>query len=462
MSKLSFLPAVLAAFAITSAALAQQPAPQRLPLFFAQTPEGTVAQPVAPNGAPFPGSPMPQSVLPDAPRIYAPEGEMSNLLDGQRISMFPEQGDAPEGYGPPQAVDQVLMGGDGYGIDEGDRHMRRRLWSRHGDDPDCPCQHGGSCRNDVDCCQPRWYMRTEAVWLKRADGPARNLVVYDADGADPLEDLIVLGTNDLDLGTALGLRWTLGRFVSERTSIEGGFYGLHDWHDRRRTWRDDANQPFNPYWGDDNESSFDVSAFSNSAQYLLSYDTDFDSAELGLRRWWGTDTSLLMGVRYMGWDEKLSLLSRDQGTIDPTALGVYEVRTENDMFGVQMGAGFDRQLWVPWLGFNFEAKAGAFVNSARHKSSLAVTTPTSAIDAKSESSVAFATNAEFSIGLSVQVTEHFILRGGYTANMLKNGIAIAPDQLDTMPHRFNSREYVNDDGTAILYGAYFGGEWIWD
>ncbi len=304
-------------------------------------------------------------------------------------------------------------------------------------------------------------MRAEAVWLRRNDGPTRNLVVYDDDGGAPLEDMIVLGTNDFDLGSALGLRWTLGRYINERTSIEGGFYGLHDWDDTKRTVLDEANQPYNPYWGDDSESSFDTSAFSNSAQYVLSFDTKFDSAELGIRRWWRSDTSFLAGFRYMRLDDRLRMLSRDQGTIDPTALGLYEIRTENDLFGAQVGTEFVRQFWVPWLYFNVEGKAGVFLNSAKHRSSLAVTTPASDIDSTSESSIALATNMELSIGLSVQLTDRFSLRGGYTANMLKNGLATAADQIDTAPQRFNSREYVNDDGSVILFGGYFGGEWIW-
>ena len=133
------------------------------------------------------------------------------------------------------------------------------------------------------------------------------------------------------------------------------------WEDRVRTPLDEVNQPYNPYWGDDNESSFDISAFANSAQYIASYETKFDSAELGIRRWVRPDTSVLIGFRYMRLDENLSLLSRDQGSADPGALGLYDVRTRNDLFGVQFGTEFVHPLWVPWLCFNFEEIGRAHV-----------------------------------------------------------------------------------------------------
>lgn len=401
---------------------------------------------------------------------YAPDGSMLMGPDGQPLgpsdSMYmmhgpdgtPVESYDPQGYGMPYGG-QAWQGGPPPGW----RNAHGGFPS-YGDpcsDASCPCHHGGVCRTHLNSCAPVWYARAEAVWLSRNDQPTRNLTVFDDDGNDPLEDRIVLSTADLDPSAAVGTRITIGRYLSERTSLEGQFYGLHDWDDRVATPLDESNQPYNAWFGDDDESSFAIGAFSASAQHEVSFESDFNSAEFGIRRWMRSDTSVLLGLRYMSVDERLTFLSRDDGPSDPSAIGLYDIKTDNNMFGVQIGTEFVRQFGWHWLYFNAEAKGGVYLNKATHDSQFFVSIPSADSDSTSEDNLGLARNAEFSIGLTAQLTEHFSLRGGYTVNYI-NGVAVAADQIDLTPHRINSREYINDEGTVIYHGAYFGGEWIFD
>jgi len=175
------------------------------------------------------------------------EGKMVYMPEGQPYEV--QEGYPPEGYmvSPYEGGESWMGQNDWNWNGDGRKHSRRR-GSHRCPDPNCDCDRGGACScgpgcgagHGAGCGQPVWYMRAEAVWLSRNDPPTRNLTVYDNDGVNPLEDFIVLSTDDLDLGTALGMRWTLGRYLSERTSIEGSFYGLHDWDDRNsrppHTW----------------------------------------------------------------------------------------------------------------------------------------------------------------------------------------------------------------------------------
>ncbi|MGE3316285.1 MAG: BBP7 family outer membrane beta-barrel protein [Planctomycetaceae bacterium] len=493
MSKLSWLHAGLLTIASASLAEAQQPyVPQRYPQLFAQapTPDAPQGQPmppgIAPEGtAPSTGqTPSPQSHVPmpqtgpggpstyEGQMIYGPNGQM--IAPDQAFSMQgpdgmpgPEMYD-PNGYSPGPYGGQPWQGGPPRGWHGHHRAGWGHPGAPHGfggdpcADPGCSCHHGGVCQSQMQAgCPPLWYLRAEGVWLSRNDQPTRNLSVFDDDGNHALEDRIVLSTRDLDPGTAPGTRIVLGRYLSERTSLEGSFYGLHDWDDRVATPLEESAQPYNAYFGDDDESSFDVSAFSGSAQQEVSFDSNFNSAEFGLRRWMRSDTSLLLGLRYMGIDERLTFLSHDDGPSDPSSIGLYDIRTENNLFGVQVGTEYVHQIGWHWLYFNAEAKGGLFLNKATHDSQFFVSTPSSASDSTEEDSLGFARNAEFSIGLTAQLTEHFSLRGGWTVNYI-NGLAVAADQIDTTPHRVNSREYINDEGTVIYHGAYFGGEWIFD
>jgi hypothetical protein len=410
--------------------------------------------PTAPQGQTGPAMPAPPdgSVTYGPEVVYGPDGQM--VSPDQAFSM--QQG--PDGVPAPEMYDPQEYGAGPFGGHHGHGHPG------YGDqchDPGCSCHHGGICRSHYSGCGPVWYARAEGVWLSRNDQPTRNLTVFDDDDDHELEDRIVLSTADLDPSSTAGVRIIIGRYLSERTSLEGSFYGLHDWEDRVATTLEESAQPYNAYFGDDDESSFDISAFSSSAQHVVSFDSDFNSAEFGLRRWVRSDTSVLLGLRYMSVDERLTFLSLDDGPSDPSSFGLYDIKTDNNMFGVQVGTEYIHTIGWHWLYFNVEAKGGLFLNNATHDSTFLVTTPSSNSDSTEEDNLGFARNAEFNIGLSAQLTDHFSIRGGYTINYI-NGVAVAADQIDTTPQRVNSREYINDEGTVIYHGAYFGGEWIFD
>ena len=84
---------------------------------------------------------------------------------------------------------------------------------------------------------PRWYFRGEAVWLSRNNPNDRNLTSYNnsSNASDRLNNRFILDTDDLGFGLTPGMRLTLGHYLTDRTAIEGQFYGTNNWDERTGT-----------------------------------------------------------------------------------------------------------------------------------------------------------------------------------------------------------------------------------
>lgn len=195
---------------------------------------------------------------------------------------------------------------------------------------------------------PRWYLRGEAVWLFRSTN-VRNLTTYDnaAKSSDPLNNRVLIDTDDLPFGLAPGMRITVGHYLTDKTAIEGGFYGANNWDENTGTPQfasANGHGPLSAYWGTGG-GPFSTSAFTNSNQQLASYESRLNSAEINLRQWLLPSLSGLIGVRYINVADQFQLTATNNASNDDAGqVGFYRTWTNNNMAGVQAGAGLHARL----------------------------------------------------------------------------------------------------------------------
>ena len=257
------------------------------------------------------------------------------------------------------------------------------------------------------------------------------------------------------------MRITVGHYLTDKTAIEGGFYGANDWDASTGTPQFpsvNGRGPLSPYWGTGG-GPFNTSAFTNSNQQLAAYSSSFDSGEINLRQWLLPSLSGLIGVRFINVTDQFELTATNNASnVNAGQVGTYSTWTNNNLAGVQTGADFTHDLYMRWLFFSIEAKTGVFLNFAEQKNLLFDSATT--YDQRSSRETQFATMFDLSVALTALVSDHVTLRGGYTFLFL-DGVALATDQLDTNPTMLNSRNSLADKGSLSLQGPFVGAEVAW-
>ena len=332
-------------------------------------------------------------------------------------------------------------------------------------DPDC--SHApvwGSCEEGIcwDCCfcdLGRWYVTADALWLKRNRPNNNSLTIREPEDGP---DAIILETDDLKFDMQAGTRLTIGRYIGPSTSIEGTFFGFHDWNafaDVRGF--DEEEEPLLAYWiGSNNDGAVAhrTDAFDGASRQSANYSSEVWNWELGVRRQASSDGSILLGFRYMAVNEDFAFRSV---AYDPPKRGIYEIDTRNDLVGVQIGG--EQIFRVPQhrIRFALFGKAGLFVNFHEQQNRLSSRNADGSLygDIRDNESERLSSVLEFGAVATLQLSEHIALRGGYNCIFI-NGLALAADQLDQSPDRSNSRLFVNDNGDLYLHGPFVGGEFL--
>jgi hypothetical protein len=328
---------------------------------------------------------------------------------------------------------------------------------------DVSCATGGCqrcCRNPCGCSWPcGWYWSAEALWLRREIGSQVNISVDDE------RDVFVLNTHALDFDYEPGIRIMLGRVISSTpVAIEGGYFGLHNWHDSASVTS--PGNDLDPYWGDDQEAVH-AESFEEAYQHRISYSSRLHSAELSVRRWLTPGFSVLAGVRYIKVRERFHYFSQDdEPGADDEDIGFYNINTDNGLIGTQLGFRYEH---CPTACFRWglQSKFGLMSNFAEQESRF-VSTPSPGpptrprIDLQThEDGQRFSSFIDAGLYFSWRMTGCLALRGGYNVFFV-NGLALAPDQLDTSPVRFNSRgDLYRDNASVVYHGPSVGLEWLW-
>jgi hypothetical protein len=166
----------------------------------------------------------------------------------------------------------------------------------------------------------------------------------------------------------------------------------------------------------------------------------------------------LCGFRYINVNETLTITGTDfqEGTSN------YNVHTDNNLYGLQLGGRYERQVSAFWF-LQLVAKSGVFLNAV-HQSQQATDYPTAAApfslrDRISSRGSAVATLGELNIIMIRWLNETWSLRLGYTA-MGIGGLALATDQLD-FTDTFSSGSQLQSTGWVFLHGGLMGLEARW-
>lgn len=322
------------------------------------------------------------------------------------------------------------------------------------------CCGFGDCCGDIFCstcppwdcgswCDPcgfrRWYVMADAMWLTRNDPSHRNLS-HRGDGDLP----VVLSTQDLDFDMEPGARITIGKFINQRTSIEGTYFGFHDWDAYAAAFSPSGQ--LNPYWQPEGVSGT-FKAFENANVHQVNYGAELHNAELGVRRWINPDASVLFGFRFLTLDEDLDFSSIKYST---STTGLYSIHTDNELVGLQIGGEWGRTLSADRLRVSLYGKAGLFLNFAEQDTQAI---GSAGFFAEGEADdTELASLLELGVVFTLRLTDHISLRGGYN-HIFLTGLALAPDQLSN-PRSVNGNNFLSTEGSLHLHGPFVGGEFV--
>jgi len=211
-----------------------------------------------------------------------------------------------------------------------------------------------------------------------------------------------------------GIRALAGVSLSDWYRIEFSYLGMHSWTES-------------------------CCAMDDDPVTKISFSSEFDNAELNLRRrvvmpadrHVCAQMSCLVGLRYMRVDEEV---------VDPGAISIV---TDNDLFGVQIGALAQflvhNRAWI-----DFEVKGAMFMNEAEG----AGLGPNANVTAASADCTSFL--GDLSLQFNYQFAPSWTIRAGYNAMWL-TGVALACENRDA--------ECFDHDGEVVYHGPNIGLIW---
>jgi Putative beta barrel porin-7 (BBP7) len=172
----------------------------------------------------------------------------------------------------------------------------------------------------------------------------------------------------------------------------------------------------------------------------------------------GNQIDFLCGFRYINLNETFKIT----GTDFQEGMSNYNVHSDNNLYGLQMGGRYTRQ-WTDLWSLQLTAKSGVFLNDI-HQTQAATdfpnnTGPFSLRDRVSARGSAVAMLGELDFILIRRLNDTWSLRLGYTVIGL-GGLALAPDQLD-FTDTATSGTQLNSNGWIFVHGAVLGLQARW-
>jgi hypothetical protein len=330
-----------------------------------------------------------------------------------------------------------------------------------------------------------WYAEADAVvWNRLWNRDNKWFAADDADVESPtffFQTLALLNTNRLLIldgahpGEDTSVRFTLGHFLfrdqrNRDHTAEFTAFGGGDWEQHREISSVNNFGLFVPFIIDANNRSFDA-----SSRQVIDYSSHYSSFELNYRvkqrmrrdqlvmdpnGCWhraanpGFTHDYLVGLRFMQMRDILDWRAEDILTTGSD--GLYLIRTDNDMFGFQLGTGitYEASRWS--LGIN--TKGGVYLNDAKGRSFLDFTDEDDNDDdfhlRLTEDELSFV--GEMRLTGKWHLTPNFSLRASYEM-MYLSATALAPNQANFIPVFAT----LNTSQDPFYHGASFGFEGYW-
>jgi hypothetical protein len=336
-----------------------------------------------------------------------------------------------------------------------------------------------------------WYAETDAViynrlWNRKDQRFAaedQNVTLGPVNGQSLGFNPIFLDTNRVLIlngglpGQDVAARGTLGNFLfrddhNRDHTVEFTAQGGGTWEQERTVASVAPNGLFVPFFQAGHNRTFNA-----SSTQAIDYASDLAGFEVNYRvrgrlghdqlvmdpngNWHrsadaGFEKEYLVGLRFIEMGERFDWTATDiaTGTVIVGDDGEYRIRTQNDLFGYQMGTGATYQ--APRWSVGAFAKGGVFLNRATGDSRLNFT----ADDTNDfnlhlvENQLSFV--GEFKLQGKYHVLPNVSLRAGYEL-LLITSAAIAPNQATFT----SDTTYLNTTANPFYHGAVFGCDFYW-
>jgi hypothetical protein len=257
----------------------------------------------------------------------------------------------------------------------------------------------------------------------------------------------VANTDDLHFNPELGPRITLDYQTTDGPIFEFAYFGIYNWNSRLEV-NGNNNLALPRHF---QSATYD---FSGADRMQVGYKSRVNSVEANLI-YTNEDypnLGFLFGLRFMKLDEHFDLQS-----LDANRLSYYDIRTKNDLYGVQFGSSWKGC----YNGFEVKlvGKAGVFDDEA--KQSQVVTDANSSFvirDAASRASRGVFM-AEMNLNVSYCLRSNVYFNYGYDVVWVDR-LVRAPDQLDFTLNAISGTAVVFDSG-ALMHGPHIGLEARW-
>ena len=337
------------------------------------------------------------------------------------------------------------------------------------------------------CCRPRWFdIYVGPVILQRDLAVNRVQTTSDGLGAGN----IVLSTDDLSLDWATGGQITVARLIGVGRSFESNIVGLVEWSafanvtspidNLYSVFSEFGQNPGPP--GPEGGPGPGFLDTDQAAEHSIDYRSRFHSFELIVRQRSTTPgcrihLSHTAGIRYISLGEDFLHRTNVAEHNDPFSDSInpivrspsslaYEVQTENDLLGGQLGASAEVCL-VPRFHIGGEAKVGLYQNFAEQKTRVICTSYGDSVFHEHEIAEELAGVLEASFYAIFQVNSRLALRFGCQM-LYMDRLALAPEQFNATPFNIlppppgvNRVPFIRNDADLFIHGFIAGGEWTW-
>jgi hypothetical protein len=309
---------------------------------------------------------------------------------------------------------------------------------------------------------PCFYFEVEGLFLAR-----QSLFNHQSVVVDPNTGRSFLSTADVDLGFDPGLRVTAGMRLCGGLALEVSYFGLFGGNASAS-----ATQP--------NPSAFLTlggnlvgNVFVDMSGVQMTDSSWVQSLEINLPCCCGCCNDCrdacgcgelscqsfewFTGFRYLVLGDDLDI-SAERVVSGAVEEGSYNIRTVNQLFGVQAGARW-RRTWGR-VGWEATVEAGVYANDMEETQTVTDFPNFALRPTVSGSEVGVAFVGELDLSALYRLTDAWNLKAGYTLIGIQ-GVALGPDQLDFAFAASPSGNEVHNGGGMILQGLNLGVEARW-